>query len=104
METLQRAGVPAGRVLDSDAIHSDPHLAARGYWVELPHPRMTPWKQPSASWRFVEANPQLQRHAPLFGEHNDEILRGLLGLGDAEVAELAAAQIIGDAPINPGIG
>ena len=104
MVQLQGAGVPAGRVLDSDQIHDDPQLAARGYWVELPHPRMTPWKQPSTSWRLVEANPQLRRHAPLFGEHNDEILGELLGIPGVERQALAEAGIIGDSPINPGVG
>ena len=49
MEILQQDGVPAGRVLDCEAVHRDPQLLARGYWVELPHPRQAPWKQPSSS-------------------------------------------------------
>lgn len=104
METLQRAGVPAGRVLDSEKIHDDPHLAARGYWVELPHPRMHAWKQPATTWRFFEANPQLRRHAPLFGEHTREVLSSLLGVSASELDALQAQAIIGDAPLNPGIG
>lgn len=104
MEALQAACVPAGRVLDTDQVHHDRHLLARGYWVELPHPRMTPWRQPGSSWRLVEANPQLRRHAPLFGEHNTEVLGGLLGLSEAELAELTAAGIIANAPVNPGVG
>ncbi len=104
MVALQAAGVPAGRVLDSKEIHDDRHLNERGYWVALPHPRMTPWRQPSASWRLVEANSQLRRHAPLFGEHNREILGGLLGMSEAEMAALASAGVIADAPVNPGVG
>ena len=104
METLQRAGVPAGRVLDSENIHDDPHLAARGYWVELPHPRMHAWKQPTTTWRFFEANPQLRRHAPLFGEHTREVLSSLLGVSASELDALQAQAVIGDAPLNPGIG
>ena len=104
MERLAKAGVPAGRVLNTVDIHNDPHLEARGYWVELPHPRMAPWKQPRASWQFKEAQPAMKRHAPLFGEHNREILSGLLGLTDAEIAELERLEVIADAPVNPGIG
>src|SRR5690606_5425424 len=74
MEALQTAGVPAGRVLNTRDIHDDPHLTARGFWVRLPHPKMRPWRQPRSAWRFVEANPQLRRHAPLFGEHTREVL------------------------------
>jgi len=104
METLQTAGIPAGRVLDTDAIHDDPHLTARGYWVRLPHPKMHSWRQPSTTWRLVEANPHLRRHAPLFGEHNEEILCGLLGLPASELPSLESAGIIGTQPINPTVG
>jgi CoA:oxalate CoA-transferase len=86
------------------AIHDDPHLAARGFWVELPHPKMAPWKQPRSAWQLHEANPLPRRHAPLFGEHNDEILRGLLGLSESEIEELREQVVISDAPVNPGVG
>jgi crotonobetainyl-CoA:carnitine CoA-transferase CaiB-like acyl-CoA transferase len=102
--TLQGVGVAASRVLDASAIHDDPHLEARGYWVKLPHPLMPIWKQPASAWRLVEASPRPRRHAPLFGEHNREILCGLLGHAEAELDALAAAGVIGDAPVNPGVG
>ena len=35
---------------------------------------------------------------PTLGEHNDEILREVLGLDDAEIARLAEAQVIGTRP------
>lgn len=104
MERLAKAGVPAGRVLNTVDIHNDPHLEARGYWVELPHPKMATWKQPRSAWQLKEAAPTPRRHAPLFGEHNREILGGLLGLSDAEIAALAEAEVISEAPVNPGVG
>jgi crotonobetainyl-CoA:carnitine CoA-transferase CaiB-like acyl-CoA transferase len=103
-ETVARAGVAIGRVLDTKTIHEDRHLEERGYWVELPHPRMHAWKQPRSAWQFTGARPSLRRHAPLFGEHNREILGGLLGMSADEIAELEAAGVIGDAPTNPGVG
>ncbi|MEX1104215.1 MAG: CoA transferase, partial [Dehalococcoidia bacterium] len=104
MERLQEAGVPAGRVLDSDTVHGDPHLLERRFWVELPHPRMAPWKQPGVVWRLAEANPHLRRHAPLFGEHTAALLGELLGMGAQELAALEDAGITSKAPVNPGIG
>ena len=96
--------IPVGRVLNTVTVHEDRHLNERGFWKELPHPRMHAWKQPRSAWQLREAKPEMKRHAPLFGEHNDEILRGLLGLGDAEMAELERLVIISGAPVNPGIG
>ncbi len=105
MGTLQDAGVAAARVLDMVAIHDDPQLRARGFWRDLPHPNMPAgWLQPGASWRFVEADTSPKRRAPLFGEHTREVLSTLLGYDDATLAELEAAQIIADAPINPSVG
>jgi crotonobetainyl-CoA:carnitine CoA-transferase CaiB-like acyl-CoA transferase len=101
---FQALGIPAARVLDTDAIHWDPQLLARDSWEFLPHPRMEPWPQPVSAWRLVEANPRPRRHAPLFGEHNREILCGLLGVPEAELAALAEAGVIGDAPIGAGVG
>lgn len=102
--TLQGVGVAASRVQDACSIHEDPQLEARGYWVDLPHPKMRNWKQPSSSWRLTEARPRPRRHAPLFGEHNREILCDLLGHAESELETLAADGVIGDAPVNPGAG
>ncbi len=104
VQMLQGPNIPASRVLDTVEIHNHPHLNERGYWVELPHPRMPVWKQPRTAWWMREAQPTPKRHAPLFGEHNDEILRGLLGLGDNEIAALREGGVIGHAPVNPGVG
>lgn len=104
METLQAAGVPAGRILDCDEVHDDPQLLRRGFWVHLPNPKMHRYKQANVSWRLVECNPAPQRHAPMFGEHTREVLTGVAGLSDAEVDDLYAAGVSADEPVNPGVG
>ena len=104
MEALQAAGVPAGRVLDTGTVHEDPHLLRRNFWVYLPHPRMHRYKQANVSWRLVECNPSLSRHAPLFGEHTREVLTGVAGLSDADVDALYDAEVTADQPTNPGVG
>jgi uncharacterized protein (TIGR03382 family) len=103
-ETLQARRIPAARMNDSDSMHWDPHLLARDFWDFMPHPRMQPYPQPAPAWRLLEANPRPRRPAPLFGEHNREILTGLLGVPEEELAALASAGVIGDAPIGAGVG
>jgi crotonobetainyl-CoA:carnitine CoA-transferase CaiB-like acyl-CoA transferase len=104
MENLQLRGIAAGRVLDSQDIHDDPNLNARKYWIYLDHPRMTRWRQPQVAWRLVEANPQLRNHAPFFGQHNRDILSGLLGKSEPEITALYETGVCSDAPVNPGVG
>jgi crotonobetainyl-CoA:carnitine CoA-transferase CaiB-like acyl-CoA transferase len=102
---LRRAGVPAAQVLDTVTVHDDAHLNARGFWLTLPHPRMDPrWKQPGAPWRFAGVDTRPSSPAPLFGQHTRAVLGELVGLDDAALDALAAAGVIADAPINPGVG
>ena len=104
MDGLQQSGIAAGRVLDTTTLLEDRHLVSRGFWVELPHPKMHPYRQQGAVWRLADSKPVPRRHSPLFGEHNREILQGLLGVGDDELSRLERAAVIADAPINPVFG
>jgi crotonobetainyl-CoA:carnitine CoA-transferase CaiB-like acyl-CoA transferase len=103
-DALQQRRIPAARMLDSDSVHWDPHLLARDAWDFMKHPRMQSYPQPAPAWRFVEANPRPRRPAPLFGQHNREVLCGLLGVSEAELAELTAAGVIAEAPVGAGVG
>jgi crotonobetainyl-CoA:carnitine CoA-transferase CaiB-like acyl-CoA transferase len=104
MDALQAAGVPAGRVLDTATIHDDPHLTERGFWVELPNPKMHAFKQAGIAWRYAECESRLTRHAPFFGADTREVLTGVAGLSQGDVDELYAAGVTADAPVNPGVG
>ena len=104
MEELQAIGVPAGRVLDSATVHTDPHLNARRFWVEVPNPKMRRFKQAGIAWRVAGSDAQLTRHAPFFGEHTREVLTNIAGYTDTDVDALYADGVTADAPVNPGIG
>ena len=49
-------------------------------------------------FRYASVATWLRRPAPTLGEHNREVLGGLLGLADAEIAALEESGIIGDRP------
>jgi crotonobetainyl-CoA:carnitine CoA-transferase CaiB-like acyl-CoA transferase len=102
---LQNLGVAAGPVRTTTTLLDDANLVDRGFWQDLPHPKMHPYRQAAPLWRLSnDPDRSPRRHSPLFGEHNDEILRGELGLDDAALANLARRNIIATAPINPGVG
>ena len=49
-------------------------------------------------FRFASVDHWLHTAAPLFGEHNHDVLTRILGLSDAEVAALEEHEVIGDRP------
>ena len=92
---LQAAGVPAHVSQNSLGCFADPQLIHRGHWMDVEHPvydRMiveAPRLQLSASPHDVT------RSGPSLGEHNDLVLRDILGYDDDRVVELAVAGAIG---------
>jgi benzylsuccinate CoA-transferase BbsF subunit len=91
---LQNASVPAARVSSArDLVEEDTQLAARGYWQTLEHPEMGPSLFTAPPFTIDGERVELRR-PPLFGEHTQEVLTGLLGMSDAEIAELAERKIL----------
>jgi benzylsuccinate CoA-transferase BbsF subunit len=98
METLQRAGVPAGVVADPrDLIERDAQLRHRGYWQHLDHPELGEALYTSPPYRLDGERVELQR-PPLIGEHTDEVLSSILGYGADRIAALRASGAIEAAP------
>ena len=98
---LQAAGVAASPVLTIPELFDDPHLAERGFFEEVTHRDAGTWTMDGPAWRFDLTPAHTRLPAPCFGEHNDYVLRGLLGLSEAEVAELEREGIVSDEPV-PG--
>ena len=87
-EALQAAGVPAMAVLTNEAIASDPHVAARGVFVDIEHPEIGRTRVMRAPWLFSDLACE-PRHGPLIGQDNDYVLETLLGLPPGAGAELS---------------
>ncbi|MDP2948834.1 MAG: CoA transferase, partial [Chloroflexota bacterium] len=97
-QTLQAVGVPAAPVLTVPDLFDDPHLRARGFWESVSHPEAGIWDVDGVVWRMSASPAHIRLPAPCFGEHNDYVLRNLLGLSEAEVEALAAEGVIGSQP------
>jgi len=95
MRLLQAKGVPAGVVQTSqDVLDHDEHLRARGYYVYLDHPEAGRTAYDGVPMRLSETPGSLRAPAPLLGQHNDYVLREVLGYGDDEIADLLVQQIV----------
>ncbi len=96
---LQRAGVKAAPVLNGKEILLDPHFKERGQFdvVDHPHHGRRPVPRHLAA-KFGEFEASAQGPAPTLGQHNREVLGGLLGLSEDELSELEEQKIIATEP------
>jgi crotonobetainyl-CoA:carnitine CoA-transferase CaiB-like acyl-CoA transferase len=95
MEALQAAGVAAGVARLPIELLKDPQLQARGFVQEIDRAFIGRHPQPSMPFRETDEPFPIRTAPPTLGEHNREILGGLLGLSDAEIDQLAREGIIG---------
>lgn len=87
--------IPAGRVYRAPDMLEDPHFAAREAIIEVETAKHGPLKMQNAFPKLSETPSGVRRPAPAEpGMHNAEVLADLLGMGDAELAELADAGAI----------
>lgn len=90
---LQEAGVPAGPSCDAADLYEDPHLNARGFFVDVEHPVVGTKPVMRMPWLIGSTDSQYWA-APTLGQHNDWVFRDFLGLPDGEIAELRAEGVI----------
>jgi len=87
-------GLATAPVLSIDDVLEDPHLQERGAFVRVEHPAygdltlLAPWI------RFSETPGAVTAPGPAVGQHNQEVLRDLLGLSPEQVDQLASEGAI----------
>ncbi|MGH2499464.1 MAG: CaiB/BaiF CoA transferase family protein [Candidatus Limnocylindria bacterium] len=84
---LRDLGVPCGEIRDYGQVFSDPHLAARGAFPELPHPTLGTVRSLGSPLRFARTRVRMERAGPLLGEHSAEVLAEL-GCSGEEIRRL----------------
>ena len=104
MAALQAEGVAAGAVMDSENLLFNEHLTERGFYEVVQHHRdtgMPPLPYAGRPWKLTGTPAVPPKPAPVMGQHNRDILAGLLGRTDEDIAVLEEANIIGYAPLTP---
>lgn len=96
---LTGLGIPAAGVLDVHEVLTHPQLEARGFWQWLERAHVGSLPHPGVPWRSGWGPPAIESPAPTLGEHGALVLKGLLGLSEAEVAELERDGVIGTRPL-----
>jgi crotonobetainyl-CoA:carnitine CoA-transferase CaiB-like acyl-CoA transferase len=96
---LLAAGVPASRFIGMAGLDALPEVKARGLYEEVDQPVLGRVPVIGYPAKFEKGPYRTHRTpAPTLGQHNQEILEGILGLSPAEIDELEAENIIGVKP------
>ena len=95
---LQEAGVAAGPVLPAHTLLEDPHLKSTGFWRRIERRYVGDHVVPKPPFAIDGIAPALHKPSPTLGQHNEEVLRDVLGLSPAEIQALERDGIIGTRP------
>jgi crotonobetainyl-CoA:carnitine CoA-transferase CaiB-like acyl-CoA transferase len=91
---LERHEVPFGVAYSVADIFADPHVAARGAIETVDDPAIGPVRMQGVHPRFSRTPGAIPCGAPVLGADNESVYKGLLGLGQAELDELAQEGVI----------
>ena len=73
---------------------NDPHLEARGFIRRLHHDLVGPITLMDLPWRMPASQGYPPAPGPMLGEHNRDVLGGLLGLTDEEIETLVSERVV----------
>ena len=85
--------IPVGPILSMKEIAEEQSLRDTGTVVEVDHPERGKYLSVGCPVKLSDSPVDVQR-SPLLGEHTEEILREVVGLNDAEIAEAKEAGAV----------
>jgi crotonobetainyl-CoA:carnitine CoA-transferase CaiB-like acyl-CoA transferase len=93
-EKLDRERVANSPILNIQQVVEDPHLNARGYFLEVEHPVIGKAKISGFPYKLAKTPGEIDHPSPLVGEHNELILGKYLGINPGEVRQLKADGVL----------
>ena len=89
IETLNKAGVPCGRVMALSEVFADPQVQAQDMVLEVEHPGHGAVRMTGFPVKLSQTPCAVRLPAPELGEHTEEVMRGL-GWSAERIAQLKA--------------
>ena len=90
----QELRIPASPVNRISDLFTSEQLHSRGWFIELAHPAAGRLRYPGPPFKLSETPHSYARPAPLLGQHNEEVYRGMLQLSAEEFAALKSQGVI----------
>lgn len=96
LEALEEFRVPCGPVNRIDQAFADPQVKHRGMRVTVDYPGSATGTTDliGSPIRLSETPVRYRRAPPRLGQHTDEVLREVLGIGEAEIRSLRAERVL----------
>jgi formyl-CoA transferase len=94
IDGLDAVGVPCGPINNIAQVFENPQVQHRGMKINVAHALAGTVSLVASPLKLSETPARHDHPPPLLGEHTGDILRGLLGMDDAEIEGLAARGII----------
>jgi len=91
---LEGAGVPCAPIEQFDEVFNDPHLNARSYFWDAPHPKLGPVRQLGSPMRFSQTPVRREKAGPLLGEDSIALLSEL-GYKPAQIETMLSRRVAG---------
>lgn len=91
---LQAKGVPVHRLTTMADAFSDPQLAAREHFVTVEHGELGPVPVENSRMRFSATPARVTAAGPTFGQHTEQVLTEILGIGEEEMVDLLADGVL----------
>ena len=96
---LRALGIPASEVANQcRLLEGNPQFKARSYFEAPEHPVVGAMPLPSLPFRYASVDRWLRTPAATLGQHNEQVLCGILGLSSSELRDLAEEGVIGTRP------
>ncbi|MBS0242481.1 MAG: CoA transferase [Proteobacteria bacterium] len=95
IERLNKAGIPAGKVLSIAEVFSDPQIAAQEMAIEVDHPGQGPVRMMGFPVKLSQTPCQIRRPAPRLGADTAEVLAEF-GFTSDEIANLRDKKLLPD--------
>jgi crotonobetainyl-CoA:carnitine CoA-transferase CaiB-like acyl-CoA transferase len=94
IERLNKAGVPAGKVLTIPEVFDDPQIAAQEMAIDVEHPGHGKVRMVGFPVKLSDTPCIVRRPAPELGAHTGEVLAEA-GLDTSEIERLRTAKVVG---------
>ena len=98
VDELQKIGIICAKVSNASDVYTNDHLASINYWESLNQPHVGIRNHAILPISFNNFKPSPTLPAPSLGEHNNQILRDVVGFDDETISACMNSGIIGEKP------